>query len=383
MMRMKERETVFCGWRTRCMLYTVDSVLGVLCTRCMQYAVHAELGVCCTLCMLFSVYAVLGVWCSRCMRYLAYDVLCVCCTRCRLYSVYAVLGVWCTQCMLCLVYAVLGVCCTQCQLVIVEWRDREGLVTFEFCDVDRVVDQTPAEGGWRWGWSGWYELKWAIRVMTRLIRSAKPCIGVISCWIGSRACRIVNSPLTGTLDSLNFQSLMMIYPISSHLSLCRPQFHDHLKTQTSVIPLYLPMSWSRVNTELSIYLVQHTVSTACTRYCIIPTSTVVRSQPVSYSFAHYIRLNLLFSHNHELTNEKSLSSCHDSLRNYRLLKDWLQVLLHSRLVMASKCSSKLTRSQASIASPPTQSQAPSISPNLPFYVLKVYLQPRLILEADF
>jgi len=46
---------------TRCVMYSVNAVLGVCCTRCMLYSVYAVLGVCCTWCMLYLVYSVLGV----------------------------------------------------------------------------------------------------------------------------------------------------------------------------------------------------------------------------------------------------------------------------------------------------------------------------------
>jgi len=81
--------------------------------------------------MLYSVYALLGV----------------CCTRCMLYSVYALLGVCCTRCMLNSVYAVLSLCCTQCQLMIMTWRDREGLLDCVFCDESRVVDEKEGDEG--------------------------------------------------------------------------------------------------------------------------------------------------------------------------------------------------------------------------------------------
>ena len=48
--------------------------------------------------------------------------------------------------MLYSVYAVLGECCTRCQLMIMTWRDREGLLTFVFCDDSRVVDEKERDG---------------------------------------------------------------------------------------------------------------------------------------------------------------------------------------------------------------------------------------------
>jgi len=121
------------------------------------------------------------------------------------------------------------------------------------------------------------------------------------------------------------------------------------------------MPWSRVNTEYIIHRVQHTPSTAYTEYsihrstayteeqhtpstaytvyCIIPRSTVSRS----HLSADHVVLNSLHSHNHELTNQWSVSSRRASLPNYRLQIDRLQVLLRSRSITASKCISSLAR----------------------------------------
>ena len=86
-------------------------------------------------------------------------------------------------------------------------------------------------------------------------------------------------------------------------------------------------------------------------YCIIPRSTISHSQPVSHLLADHVALNSLNFDNYELTNEYSLSSHHASLPNYRLEIDRLEVLVQSRLIMASKCISKLARSKPSSVSP--------------------------------
>jgi len=64
------------------------------------------------------------------------------------------------------------------------------------------------------------------------------------------------------------QFLMMVSPISSHLSRSRPQVYHHLRTRSYVIALNLSMPWSRVNTKNSLHWIQHTPSTAYTAYCI-------------------------------------------------------------------------------------------------------------------
>jgi len=98
-------------------------------------------------------------------------------------------------------------------------------------------------------------------------------------------------------------------------------------------------------TEYSICRVQHTMSTAYTVYCIIPRSTVSHSQPVPYLLADHGVFNSLHSHNYKLTNQSSFSSHHVSLLHYPLQIELLQVLCSSRLIMASRCISKLAWSQ--------------------------------------
>ena len=49
-----------------------------------------------------------------------------CSTRCMLYSLYTVLGACCTPIMPYPVYPIHGVRCTRCQLMIMTWRDIDG-----------------------------------------------------------------------------------------------------------------------------------------------------------------------------------------------------------------------------------------------------------------
>jgi len=113
---------------------------------------------------------------------------------------------------------------------------------------------------------------WRIRLdmrnrgMTCLIGLRRPHIRVITRRIGTRTCRIVDSQLTCTQNSLKSQVPMMICSISSRLSLPCPQLDNPLRTRSWVIPLYLSMRWSRVNNEHSIHRVQHTPSTEYTEY---------------------------------------------------------------------------------------------------------------------
>jgi hypothetical protein len=76
---------------------------------------------------------------------------------------------------------------------------------------------------------------------------------------------------------------MMISTISSDLSLSCAQLYNHLRTRSYVIPLYLSMPYSRVNTEYSINQLQH--------------------HPTIDSLSADVVLTSLYSLNYTLTNE--------------------------------------------------------------------------------
>jgi len=133
--------------------------------------------------------------------------------------------------MLYSVYVVLGVCCTQCQLMIMAWWDREGWLNCVFCEDDRAVDKKEKAGGWRWERRGENERMWEIRGTTYLIGLGRPRIGEITHRMGTRTCRIGDGKLTHTKFS-KYQILMIIYPISSHLSPSHPQLYCHLRTRS-------------------------------------------------------------------------------------------------------------------------------------------------------
>jgi hypothetical protein len=156
-----------------------------------------------------------------------------------------ILGEYCTRCMLYLMYA-----CSQCQLMIMGWRDRDGWHNFVFCDDGWVVDMRETDGGWKWEWCERYERIWEIRGTTCLIGFQRYCIRVSTCWIRTSSCHIGDGILTCTQNSLTSHFLMIISPISSDLSLSRPELYHHLRTQSQVIPLNRSTQWSRVNTTL-------------------------------------------------------------------------------------------------------------------------------------
>jgi len=245
-----------------------QSILRWCSTRCMQYSVCAVLSVCCTRCMLYSVYAVLGV----------------CCTGCMLYSVYAVLGVCCTRCMLYSVYAVLGVCCTQSQLLIMAWRDREGWLNFVLLGDCRVEDEKERDA----------EI-------------------IMRNWdLENFVCESIYHPRYGRYESRSGVELHQyeVFPTQSgksyprflisarilhivlifipHLALSRPQLYHHRRTQSSVIPLYVSMPWSWVDTEYSIHRVQHTPRTAYTKYSIHRVQYTPSTASTEYSI-HWVQ----------------------------------------------------------------------------------------------
>jgi len=127
---------------------------------------------------------------------------------------------------------------------------------------------------------------WLIRGLTCLIVFGILCIGILTNWIRSQACCIWDGKLTRAQNSLMIQFLMMITVLSSHLTLSHQQLYHHKRTQSSVIPLYLSMPWSWVNTK----------------YSNNPRPTISCSQPVSFQSLH-----------DEWTPQYSLNMWHTSL----------------------------------------------------------------------
>ena len=149
-------------------------------------------------------------------------------------------AVYCTRCMLYTVYA-----CTRCQLLIMAWRDTEEWLNFVCCDDDRVVDENKGDYGWRWERCGGI---WDIRGMTSLIWLGRPHVRITSHKIGTWKSHIGDGKLTCTGNSRTSQFLMMICHVSSHLSPSHIRLYHHLTTPSQVMPVYLSMLWSRVDT---------------------------------------------------------------------------------------------------------------------------------------
>ena len=129
------------------------------------------------------------------------------------------------------------------------------------CD-GRVVDEKERDGDEDRNDMGGYEGKWEIRGTTCLIGYRIPRIGVHTRRIGSRTCRIGDGKLTRTRNSLKSQFLMMISPISSHLSLSSITREREVKSSISISPCH--------DHELT------------PNNSIHPRSTVSRSQSVSH-----------------------------------------------------------------------------------------------------
>jgi hypothetical protein len=162
------------------------------------------------------------------------------------------------------------------------------------------------------------------------------------------------------VSSLSILSSTLPSPKNTKLSHSALSLHAMLKSLTLSTPY----------PEYSIYKVQHTPSRAYTEYSIhsvLHTLYTASSQdrlsnfqPVRHLLADHVVLNSRHSHNYELTKDKSFSCCLTSLPNYHLQIDYLQVLIHSRSITASKWNCNLP-----------WFWPPSASPNLPDYGLLV------------
>jgi len=199
----------------------------------MLYLGYAVLCVCGTRQTVYTVYGVLGVCYTRYVVYSVWAILSILCTRCKLYSVYGVLGVCCTPCILYLVYAVGSVNSWS-------WHREIERDVWTLCFAMMVELWTrKRDGENKWERYGGFEWIWDASGTTRQIGSERPNISVLTHWIGTGHGHIWNGKLTRTPNSLKFQFLIMISPISCHVSLSRPRLYSHLSTRSYVIPLYI------------------------------------------------------------------------------------------------------------------------------------------------
>jgi len=151
-----------------------------------------------------------------------------------------------------MLYSVYAVCFWS-QLMIMTWREWEGWLNFAFCNDDRVVAKEERDRESRWDQCGGYNSISKIRGTNHMSGLGRPHIGQITCQIRICTNCFRNGKLTR--NSVISQFLMMTSPISTYLTLSRPQLYHHLRTHSEAIPLYLPMQQSRLNTEYSVYWV--------------------------------------------------------------------------------------------------------------------------------
>jgi len=240
----------------------------------------------------------------------------------------------------------------------------------------------------RWEWHGEYEQIWEIMSTTCWIGFRRPRVGDIACLIGTQTCHIGDGKLTWTRSSLKSQFLMMIRPISSHLSLSCPQLYHHLRTRSYVIHLYLSMPWAWVNTEYKIHRVLHHPKIDCLP---LPASLSTLSGPCCTQFSIFPQFRVNQWIESQLPSHMPSDLLPpDSLTPDSLPLDWLppdglpwdqsppdrlppstppividnglQVYLPTRSITASKCISEFTLSRP-----------PSASPNLLTQGLQVHL----------
>jgi len=186
-----------------------------------------------------------------------------CSTWCMQYSVYTVLGVCSTWCMLYLVYAVPSPCCTRCELLIMTWRHREGWFKFVFLGDGRVEDEKERDER-RWGKN---HQKLGLKSLSCESQFSNPDTAGSSSDLACHNTDTSTAQPTQASPTPHFSYLLVsstLFSSSSPITLILfRNFYPHRRTQSLLIPLYLSMPWSWVDTEY-----KHTPSTAYTMYSI-------------------------------------------------------------------------------------------------------------------
>ena len=188
----------------------------------------------------------------------------------------------------------------------------------------------------------------------------------------NRTCHIGDGRLTCTRNSPKSQCLMMISPISSHLSLACPQLYHQLRTRSYIILLYLSMPWSWVNTESRIHQVLHDPKINCLP---LPASLSALSGPCCTQFSTFphFRVNQRIQSELQSRMPPDLPLPDSSPRDW-VPPDWLpldqrpldrpspstrptvidhglQVYLSTLSITVSMCISEFTRSRPPSGSP--------------------------------
>jgi len=121
-----------------------------------------------------------------------------------------------------------------------------------------------------WEWSREFEGIWEIRVTTGLSGFGIPSIVIPAHYSGSYTYCIGYRKVTSKWNSVMFQFLVMISPITIQLSLFRPPLYHHQWTCSAVIPLHPSTTLPWELTECTIYQLQYTQSGEYTANSIHP-----------------------------------------------------------------------------------------------------------------
>jgi len=180
-------------------------------------------------------------------------------------------GVCSTQCMEYSVYAVLGVWCTRCYFLIIAWRDGDGWRNLVFLGDGRYEDDRERDGR-RWDKSSWEN---RTRENFGWKSSSHPRYGGHTSRSGVYSYRYEVSPTQSVklypwfLISACILPIILIFIPS--LSFSSTIYH-HPGTQSQVIPHFLCMPWSWVDTEYSIHWVQYPPMTIDLPFILMITS---------------------------------------------------------------------------------------------------------------
>jgi hypothetical protein len=178
--------------------------------------------------------------------------------------------------------------------------------------------------------------------------------------MGSQTCSFTNGKVTPRWTSVKLQFLMMLFPISFHLSLSLSQLFIHPSIRSQVIKLHLCIPSSQVNTDYSIPHTLYTPSsTVYGKYSITQRLTVSCTQRVSIVSAELTVLNSLHSNKDNWTNSLSYSSHGASLLIDHVEIYHIEVHL-SRSIMASKFNLTLTNSWPPSASSNSHDRFPPV-----------------------
>jgi len=152
-----------------------------------------------------------------------------------MYLVYAVLGICCTWCTLYLVYAVFGPnWWSWCGAI--EWDD---LTMYSVMGVEWWTRKR--DGGWPWDRYGGYERMWDMSDKTCWVGFGILHICLLTSLIGRHTCHVCNCKLTCKQNPLKSRFLIIMCPISSHLSWSLLQLFHHLGIQSYVVPHAISM----------------------------------------------------------------------------------------------------------------------------------------------